>query len=120
MPAPTATAPAAAQPQAPATPAGAPSLHEHAVAAERSLEQLATGLGQAGADNQIVETFSKMAEVTRKLVTALGRGQEVSADAAPPADQAVAPPPPSQPRTIQGATQELHAQMAPQPRRAFA
>src|SRR5688572_12063369 len=102
-----------AAPSAPATPSGAPTLHEHAVAAERHLEQLATGLGQAGADNQVVQTFSKMAEVTRKLITALGRGQEVSGDAEPPAEEAVEPPPPSRPRTIQGATEEMHAQMKP-------
>ena len=114
MPEPTASAGSA-----PATPAGQATLHEHAVAAERHLEQLATGLGQAGADNQVVQTFTKMADVVRKLVTALGRGQEVSGDAEPPADEAVQPPPPSQPRTIQGATEELHARMRPQQQGAF-
>ncbi len=110
----------AAGPQTPAaTPAGQGTLHEHAVAAERHLEQLATGLGQAGADNQVVQTFSKMAEVTRKLVVALGRGQEASGDAEPPADEAVTPPPPSQPRTIQSASQELHDRMRPQQQGAF-
>lgn len=111
---------AAAGPQTPAaTPAGQGTLHEHAVAAERHLEQLATGLGQAGADNQVVQTFSKMADVARKLVVALGRGQEVSGDNEPPADEAVMPPPPSQPRTIQGATEELAARTRPQQQGAF-
>jgi hypothetical protein len=100
--------------QGPATPTGAPSLHEHAVAAERHLEQLATGLTQAGASDQVVKTFTQMAEVTRKLVVALGRGQEQTGDAEAPADQAVAPPPPTQPRTIQSASQELHDNMRPQ------
>lgn len=115
-----ATPAAPAGPQAaPATPQGQATLHEHAVAAERHLEQLATGLGQAGADNQVIQTFSKMAEVTRKLVVALGRGQEVSGDAEPPAEEAVEPPPPSQPRTIQSATQEMHDRMRPQQQGAF-
>lgn len=92
---------------APATPAENESLHEHAVNAERSLEQLATGLAQAGAEDGVVKAFTQMADVTRQLVTALGKGQEQTADTEPPADEAVAQPPPVKPRTIQGATEEL-------------
>lgn len=109
------------QPSQSAAPGGAPArtptssgtatLHEHAVAAERHLEQLSTGLAQAGAEDQVVQTFTKMAEVTRKLVVVLGRGQEVSGDEEPPADEAVAPEPPSRPRTIQSETQRLHDEM---------
>jgi hypothetical protein len=96
----------------PATPSGAASLHQHAVDAERSLEQLATGLAQAGVDDQVVKTFTQFADVTRKLVSALGAGQEQTADNAPPADEALAPSPPSQPRTIHGAAQAMLGDMA--------
>lgn len=72
----------------------ASSLHDHAVQAERHLEQLATGLAQAGAPDDTVKAVSKMAEVTRQIVTALGKGQEQTGDnqpPAPPADQAQQP-----------------------------
>lgn len=96
----------------PATPGGAPSLHQHALDAERALEQLATGLAQAGVGDQVVQTFSQMADMTRQLAGALGTGQEVTGDTEPPADEAIAPPPPTQPRTIEGAAQGLMADMS--------
>jgi hypothetical protein len=98
----------------PATLSTDPSLHQHAVDAERSLEQLATGLAQAGVADPVVKTFTQFAEVTRKLVAALGQGQEQTADNAPPADQALAPSPPSQPRTIHGAAAGMLSDMSGQ------
>lgn len=95
----------------PATPGGAPSLHGHALDAERALEQLATGLAQAGVADEVVQSVTQMADMARQLAGALGAGQEVSGDAQPPADQAIAMPPPTQPRTIQGAAQGLMADM---------
>lgn len=96
---------------APATPGGAPSLHQHALDAERSLEQLATGLAQSGVSDGVVSSVTKMAEMMRQLVGALGAGQEVTGDAQPPADQALAPTPPTQPRTVAGAAHGLMADM---------
>lgn len=102
---------AAEQPTAPATPGGAPSLHRHALEAERALEQLATGLAQAGVSDQVVQTFSQMADMTRQLAGALGEGQEVTGDNEPPADEAVVQPAPTRQRTLQGAAEGLMADM---------
>lgn len=88
-------------------------LHQYAVDAEANLEKLATGLAQAGADQQTVAAVSKMAEVTRKLVKALGKGQEQSGDNQPPAPEQ-APSPEQQPQarpTMDSATHDLHQQM---------
>lgn len=95
-----------------ASAAGASSLHKHAVDAERALEQLATGLAQAGVDEQVISTFTQFAEVTRQLVHALGAGQEQTADMEPPADEELAPSPPTRPRTIQSAAQGLLGDMS--------
>lgn len=95
----------------PATPGGAPSLHQHALDAERSLEQLATGLAQSGVSDPVVSSVTKMAEMMRQLVGALGAGQEVTGDSQPPADEAIASPPPTQPRTVAGAAHGLMADM---------
>lgn len=88
-------------------------LHEHAVAAEKHLEALATGLGQAGAPDEAVQTVTKMADVTRKLVVALGKGQEETGDQEPPPPEATpeeGPAAPEQPHTMESATAELHAE----------
>lgn len=69
------------------------SLHEHAVQAEAHLEKLATGLAQAGADQGTVQVISQMADVTRKIVKALGKGQEQTGDTQPPRQEQ---PPPQQ------------------------
>jgi len=107
-----AAAPAAEQAvTAPATPGGAPSLHRHALEAERALEQLATGLAQAGVGDQVVQTFTQMADMTRQLAGALGEGQEVTGDDEPPADEAVVQPAPTKPRTMRGAAEGLMADM---------
>lgn len=79
-------------------------LHECAVQAEAALEKLATELASAGLDKPTVDTVSKMASVTRRIVQALGQGQEQTADDAPPA--------PQQPQTLDSATSAMYAQMA--------
>lgn len=79
-------------------------LHSVAVDAEKSLEQLATGLAQAGADEGTVKAVTSMADVTRKIVKALGQGQEQTADTEPPEPQ----PEPEQPQTMDSATAALH------------
>jgi hypothetical protein len=89
-------------------------LHAYAVQAEQNVEKLATGLAQAGADPGTVKVVSQIADVLRKIIKALGKGQEVSGDQEPPAQEQPAPPPqeppqqPARPRTIQDATAELH------------
>lgn len=80
-------------------------LHSIAVNAEQSLEQLATGLAQAGADDNTVQAVTKMAEVTRQVVKALGAGQEQTADSHPPVEQQ------PQHHTMDSATADLHNQM---------
>jgi len=64
-------------------PAG--NLHAYAVQAEANLEKLATGLAQAGVDPATVDGVSKMADMVRQLVGALGKGQEQTGDEEPPA-----------------------------------
>lgn len=98
-------------------PAG--NLHEYAVNAEENLEKLATGLAQAGADEGTVAAVTKMAEVTRKIVKALGKGQEQTGDEEPPAPQEEQAPQPQPRRTMDSATSELHqeAQARAQQRR---
>lgn len=86
----------------------ASSLHEHAVQAEAHLEQLATGLAKAGADEGTIQAVSQMADVTRKIVTALGKGQEATGDEEP-----AAPPPEREPQrhTMDSAAAGLHQDM---------
>lgn len=79
-------------------------LLEVAVDAGSALEQLATGLGQAGADDQTVQAVTQMAETTRKIVKALGKGQETTGDNEPPE--------PEQPQTMAGAEQGLVQDLA--------
>lgn len=86
----------------------ATSLHDHALQAEKHLEQLATGLAQAHADPGTVQTVTKMAEVARKIVSALGAGQAATSDTQPPAQPA---PAPAQPHTMDSATTALHQDM---------
>lgn len=84
-----------------------PNLHDEAVQAEQHLEALATGLAKAGAPEEAVNTVTKMAEVTRKIIKALGKGQEQTADdepAAPPEEQ----PSGATPETMDSATASLH------------
>lgn len=78
-------------------------LHQYAVEAEANLEKLATGLAQAGADEGTVNVVEKMADATRKLVKALGAGQESTSDEEP-AEQ------PEKPQTMDSATSDLHKQ----------
>lgn len=66
---------------------GTESLHDHALQAEKHLEALATGLGQAGASPETVKAVSQMADVARELVSALGKGQEAQPDEAAAAEE---------------------------------
>lgn len=87
-------------------------LHQYAVDAESNLEKLATGLAQAGADEETVKAVSKMADVTRQLVKALGKGQEQTADDEEPAPEEAEPAPEEQqPRSMDQATNELHQEV---------
>lgn len=58
-------------------------LHEYAVQAEANLEKLATGLAQAGAGEDTVDAVEQMADMARKIVKALGAGQEQTGDEEP-------------------------------------
>lgn len=49
------------------------SVHDDAVEAEKCLEQLATSLGQLGADPKAVEAIGQMADVVRKIATGLAK-----------------------------------------------
>lgn len=65
------------------TATGEASLHDEALQAEKHLEALATGLGQVGASPATIKAVSQMAEVTRQIVSALGKGQEDTGDEEP-------------------------------------
>lgn len=83
-------------------------MHEHAVQAEKHLEQLATGLAKEGMDDAVVQTVTKMADVARKLVSALGKGQESTGDAEPPAP---VPAPQPAPRSTAEAAGQIQNDM---------
>lgn len=67
---------------------GAPDLHEVALGAEKYLEALATGLSEAGASPQTIKAVTQMAEVTRQIVAALGKGASNAPDEAAPPEEA--------------------------------
>lgn len=80
----------ATQPAAPAPPAqdntpdaGAHALHDVALNAERALEQLATALGQAQAPPPTIQAVTKMADVARSIVSAIGHSTQGTAPPAP-------------------------------------
>ena len=75
--------------------ASAQKLHNVALQAEKSLEQLATLLGQAGADSATIKAVSQMADACRKIVGAIGKGQGPAQDTRP------------QPRNTMEAAQQL-------------
>lgn len=74
-------------------------LHDHAMEAEKALEQLATGLGQIGAAPEAVKAVSQMAEVVRKIGTGLAKGMK-----AEPAEPAHTP------HTMDSAADEMMAE----------
>lgn len=109
------------------------SLHKLAIDAEKNLEQLATGLAEAGAEPDVVSVVSELAERSRRIAATLGEGQEatgndeaplpseeeeVPAEEAPveeevpaeemPMEEAV---PAEEPRTIDQATMALQEAM---------
>lgn len=85
------------------------SMHDKAVVIESWVEKLATEMAHAGVDQNTVGVLSKIADVMRRLVSALGKGQEETGDEEPPAPEE--PAPAEQPRDIQGATQQMHQEM---------
>lgn len=84
-------------------------LHEVAVDAQANLEALATGLAKAGADDSTLKAVTQMADTTRKIVKALGKGQELTGDTEGPAEDAA---PSEEPETMDSATGALAAAMA--------
>lgn len=94
-------------------------LIDHAIQAEKHLEQLATGLADAGAAEETVKAVGQMADVVRKIVSALGQGQETTGDAEgpegsqPPAEespQGEAAHGASQPRSFDEASRQMMAE----------
>lgn len=51
-------------------------VHSLATEAEKCLGQLATGLGQIGADPQAVDAITKMADVIRQIASGLAKGMK--------------------------------------------
>lgn len=78
-------------------------MHKTALDAEKSLEQLATELAEAGVDPKTVKAVTQMAEVMRQVVSALGKGQEESGNNEPPPEGA--------PNSFDQATAETHEAM---------
>lgn len=68
-------------------PASTDQLHTHAMEAEKHLEQLATGLGQIGADDAAVKAVSQMASVLRKVASGLAKGGTADEPEAPEAER---------------------------------
>lgn len=85
-------------------------LHELAVDAEAATEKLATALADAQAEPNAVKAVDQCADVLRKVVKALGAGQEATGDQAPPPDAEQAPQ--EQPRTIEEATNQMPVNQA--------
>lgn len=86
-------------------------LHEIAVTAEGSLEQLATGLGEAGAPPETVQAVTQMADVMREIVKALG-AEDVPPEAEglpPEAGDPAGTPEPAGPATIGEAVDQMGA-----------
>ena len=68
-------------------------IHETAVQAEKYVEKLCTELAKLGASDETVKACEQMAEVLRKIVTALGKGAEHAPDEeGPPPEEEAAPP----------------------------
>lgn len=85
-------------------------VHSLALNAERSLEALATALAHEGADQEATKAVTSMAEVMRKVVSALGQGQE----ATPPPQGAPGPQPETVAGGVAGVHQDMQAAAAPQ------
>lgn len=93
------------------------SMHDKALVIESWVEKLATEMAHAGIDQNSVAVVSKIASVMRKLVSALGQGQEQTGDQEPPAPAPEpAPQAQAQPASIHGATQSMHQEMIQQAR----
>lgn len=75
-------------------------LHEHALEAEKHLEALATGMGQADAPENLLKAVASMADACRKIAKSMAKAP---APAPAPSTQ------PAPPTTMAGATNELAA-----------
>lgn len=83
-------------------PASAVSLNKHALSAEKSLEQLATGLAQAGAEEGAIKAVGQMADAVRKIAESLTKAAEQT-------------PAPEQRPTMDSATDEMMAERSAPP-----
>jgi hypothetical protein len=77
-------------------------LHTHALQAEKHLEALATGLGQADAEPTVIKAISRMADTMRSLASAMAKAP-------------TPPPKAGRPASMQDATNELAANARQQP-----
>jgi hypothetical protein len=59
-------------------PPDAEELHDLATQAESCVEKLATGLGQAGQDPQLVTNLGQMADILRQIGSGLAKGMKES------------------------------------------
>jgi hypothetical protein len=76
-------------------------LHDDAIKASALLENIATGLGHAGAPEKTTASFTKMADACRSLASAMSRAP------APPEKPSEGPPPRE---TMDSATNDLASQ----------
>lgn len=90
-------------------------IHKYAVEAGDNLNHLATGLAQAQAAPEVVDTVKKMAMVMKKVILALGPSAQPAPTpepSSPPAQPSAAPAPEAQPpMTMDAATNHLHTAM---------
>lgn len=80
-------------------------LHDLCLGAEKNLEQLATGLSQAGADPKAVKAVSQMADVCRQLLKGMAQLAQSEQPAAPVAAA-------EQPHTMDSATSSMQQDLA--------
>lgn len=78
-----AAAPQEQPPMHQATGPAASKLHDLALGAEKNLEALATGLAQNHADPGAVKAVSQMADVMRKILSAMGKQAQAEQPPAP-------------------------------------
>lgn len=80
-------------------------LHTHAIEAEKHAEQLATGLGEMGADPGAVKAVSQCADLLRKISVALAKGMKE--------EQPSEPEPANEPQTMDQALDQHMAARRP-------
>lgn len=88
-------------------------VHDTAVDAEETVEQLVTELGQAGAPPETLDIIKQVAKVLRQVVKGLGPGPEdAGPEGAAAAAEEAGPPPDetAQPQSIGEATDQMVAE----------